>query len=144
MNRLKLLREEKGLYQSDIAKYLGISVPAVGYYENEKRDMSPEVILKLAEYFDVSTDYLLGKSNLRNNKLTLDDIDVAFASGIRGLNKENQETLKNIIEGLLAKQNLEKSQNNKWAKIKQNMGDNNGNINTTRNNGKRKYSVFKS
>ena len=56
MNRLKLLREEKGLYQSDIAKYLGISVPAVGYYENEKRDMSPEVILKLAEYFDVSTD----------------------------------------------------------------------------------------
>ena len=113
MNKLKLLREEKGLYQSDIAKYLGISVPAVGYYENEKRDMSPEVILKLAEYFDVSTDYLLGKSNLRNNKLTLDDIDVAFASGIRGLNKENQETLKNIIEGLLAKQNLEKSQNNK-------------------------------
>ena len=76
--------------------------------------------------------------------MTLDDIDVAFASGIRGLNKENQETLKNIIEGLLAKQNLEKSQNNKWAKIKQNMGDNNGNINTTRNNGKRKYSVFKS
>lgn len=107
MNRLKSLREEKGLLQSDIAKYLSISIPAVGYYENEKRAMSPDVILKLADYFDVSTDYLLGKSNLRNNKLTIDDIDVAFASGIRGLNKENQETLKNIIEGLLAKQNLE-------------------------------------
>lgn len=66
MNRLKLLREEKGLFQSDIAKILGVSVAAVGFYENEKRDMSPDTIIKLAEYFGVSTDYLLGKSDIRN------------------------------------------------------------------------------
>lgn len=66
MNRLKFLREEKGLFQSDIAKILGVSVAAVGFYENEKRDMSPETIIKLAEYFNVSTDYLLGKTDVRN------------------------------------------------------------------------------
>ncbi len=59
MNRLKLLREEEGLFQLDIANFLGVSTTAITYYENEKRDMSPETIIKLAEYFNVSTDYLL-------------------------------------------------------------------------------------
>lgn len=66
MNRLKMLRDEKGLFQNDIAKFLGVSSAAVGFYETEKRDMSPDTIIKLANYFDVSTDYLLGKSDIRN------------------------------------------------------------------------------
>lgn len=66
MNRLKLLREEKGLIQKDIAKLLNVSIPAINQYENGKRDMSTETVIKLAEYFDVSTDYLLGKSDIRN------------------------------------------------------------------------------
>jgi repressor LexA len=66
MNRLKLLREEKQLVQSDVAKYLNITVASYSYYENEKRDMSPDIIIKLAEYFGVTTDYLLGKSDIRN------------------------------------------------------------------------------
>lgn len=67
MNRLKLLREEKKLTQSDIAKLLNITIAAYSYYENEKRDMTPDTILKLADYFGVSTDYLLGKSDIRNS-----------------------------------------------------------------------------
>lgn len=67
MNRLKLLREERGLLQADIGEFLGISSQAVSFYEKEKRDMSPEIILKLANYFNVSTDYLLGKTD--NNKI---------------------------------------------------------------------------
>ena len=50
----------------------------------------------------------MGKTNVKNpDTVELDHIDIAFASGIRGLNKENQETLKNIMNGLLAKQELE-------------------------------------
>lgn len=74
MNRLKMLREERGLFQSDIANYLGISTSAVGFYENEKRDMSPDTIIKLANYFNVSTDYLLGKTDIRNH----DEIEKEF------------------------------------------------------------------
>lgn len=40
-------------------------------------------------------------------KIKLDDMQIAFASGIKGLNKENQETLKNIMDSLLAKQEIE-------------------------------------
>lgn len=112
MNRLKQLREEKKLFQSDLAKHLGVSITAITYYENEKRDMSPDTIIKLANYFGVSTDYLLGKSDIRNpEKIKLDEMEIAFASGIKGLNKENQEIAKNIIEGLLAKQKNEESNN---------------------------------
>lgn len=42
------------------------------------------------------------------NKIDINDMDIAFATGIKGLNKENQEVLKNIMEGLLAKQEKDK------------------------------------
>lgn len=90
MNRLKFLREEKGLFQSDIAKILGVSVAAVGFYENEKRDMSPETIIKLAEYFNVSTDYLLGKTDIRNPGKQIDDV---LNEAMIGMSKEDYEAL---------------------------------------------------
>lgn len=90
MNRLKFLREEKGLFQSDIAKILGISVAAVGFYENEKRDMSPDTIIKLAEYFDVTTDYLLGKTDVRNPGQQIDDV---LNEAMIGMSKEEYEAL---------------------------------------------------
>lgn len=68
MNRIKQLREERGLLQSEIGTYLGITGNAVGFYENGKRDIPTEVLKKLSDYFDVSIDYLLGKSDVRNPK----------------------------------------------------------------------------
>ncbi len=108
MNRIKELRLEKHLLQSDVAKYIGKSERIVGFYEKGERDPNTDTLLKLSELFDVSVDYILGKSDVKNSKtINLDNIDIAFASGLKGLNKENQETLKNIMEGLLAEQELE-------------------------------------
>ncbi|MBR6688760.1 MAG: helix-turn-helix domain-containing protein [Clostridia bacterium] len=73
MNRLKELRLEKNKLQSDIGKILGVSDRAVGNYETGKRDMSPETIIILANYFNVSTDYLLGRTDIRNNVNNIDD-----------------------------------------------------------------------
>lgn len=56
---LKQLREEKRLSQKDIADYLGITRQAVASYELAKREPDYEVLKKLADYFDVSIDYLL-------------------------------------------------------------------------------------
>lgn len=70
MNRLKKLREENNLLQNDIAKIIKTTPQAIGLYENEKRDMSTNILIKLSEYFNVSIDYLMGKTNIRNeNKL---------------------------------------------------------------------------
>lgn len=66
MNRLKNLREDSQLNQSDIAKKLNISTAAYSYYENEKRDMPTNVLKQLSEFFNCSIDYLLGKTDIRN------------------------------------------------------------------------------
>lgn len=58
--RLKELRSGRGYYQREVAKFLGISLRAYQYYEAGGREPNIENIKKLAAYFKVSTDYLLG------------------------------------------------------------------------------------
>lgn len=69
MNRLRFLREEKGLKQEELANFLTISVPAYSYYENEKRDIPTEVLSKLSAFYGCSIDYILGVSNTRTSEL---------------------------------------------------------------------------
>lgn len=89
MNRLKLLREEKKLTQGDIAKILNITTAAYSYYENEKRDMTPDTILKLADYFNVSTDFLLGKSDIRKpDEQIKEEFTFAYHKEAEGLTDE--------------------------------------------------------
>lgn len=85
MNRLKFLRNEKGENLEKIAKYLDVSIQTISNYENEKREMTPDTIIKLAEYFNVSTDYLLGKSDIRNIE---EDFRFAYHKETEGLSEE--------------------------------------------------------
>lgn len=59
MERLKELRMKKGISQQIVADHLEITRQAYSNYENGNRDPDKEMLLKLAEYFDVSVDYLL-------------------------------------------------------------------------------------
>ena len=63
MNRIKELRTEFGITQADLAKLLKISDRAVGYYEKGEREPDNETLIKIAEYFKVSVDYLLGRKD---------------------------------------------------------------------------------
>ena len=60
--RLKQLREDAGLSQSDLAKKLNISRGSISFYENESRVPDIEVLLDICKYFHVCADYMLGKS----------------------------------------------------------------------------------
>ena len=95
-----------------MAKKINSSRSNISNYENGNNKPSVEVLEKLATLFNVSTDYLLGKSENRDSQeIRTEDIDLAFASGLKGLNKENQQIAKSIIEGLPAKQmNEEKNE----------------------------------
>lgn len=64
-NRLKLLREEKLLTQKEIADFLGVNYNTVGNYERGSRQPDLNTAKKLADYFKISTDYLLGRSDVR-------------------------------------------------------------------------------
>ncbi|EAG7317706.1 XRE family transcriptional regulator [Listeria monocytogenes] len=62
-NRLKQLRKNSNKTQEDISKILGISRGAYSHIENGRNEPDMETIVKLANIFGVSTDYLLGRSN---------------------------------------------------------------------------------
>jgi len=61
--RIRLLRTEKNIGQNQLAKELGISNASISYWENAKQEPSAQAIFKLATYFDVSADYILGITN---------------------------------------------------------------------------------
>ena len=63
MLRLKDLREDHDLLQKEIADYLNISQMTYSYYESGKRMIPFELLIKLAEYYHTSVDYILDRTN---------------------------------------------------------------------------------
>lgn len=63
MNTIKKLRNEKGLTQMNLAELMGIDQTTVSKWELGKATPDTPILIRLAEFFDVSTDYLLGLSN---------------------------------------------------------------------------------
>lgn len=63
MNRIKQLREQRGMTQPELGKVLNVQGAAISKYENEKIPLTTETIKTLAEFFGTSTDYLLGKTD---------------------------------------------------------------------------------
>ena len=65
MNRLRELRENKDLYQKDIARYLNMSQTGYSQYETEINDIPTDILKKLADFYDVSIDYILYRTDDR-------------------------------------------------------------------------------
>ena len=99
MNRLRFLRNERGESLEKIANFLNVTIQTISNYETEKRDMTPETILKLSEYFNVSTDYLLGKSDIRNPE-EIKRVQFANAGGLNtdGLDEEDLKELQKQVD----------------------------------------------
>lgn len=70
--RLRELRQSSGLLQKDIANKLNITTSAYGFYEQGKRVPDSNTLEELAEIFNVSTDYLLGRENKNQISKILD------------------------------------------------------------------------
>lgn len=63
IKRLKILRKAKSLNQKDVAKTLGFSQQRYQFYESGRNEPDNVTLIKLADYFNVSTDYLLGNTD---------------------------------------------------------------------------------
>ena len=81
---LKKLRTQEGLTQQQLADKLGVTKSIVSYYELQERYPSPEVLIKLASIFHVSTDYLLGIEHINDyiDLSGLDDEDITLVKRI--------------------------------------------------------------
>ena len=70
--RIKELRTAQGLTQVEFANNLSVSKQAVSNWENNNIQPSVDMLIKIADYFGVTTDYLLGRSN--DNSLDVSDL----------------------------------------------------------------------
>ena len=65
--RLKDLREDSDIKQKDLAEYLHIKQNTYSQYENGQRQLPIEILIALAKYYNVSTDYILGITDKKQN-----------------------------------------------------------------------------
>ena len=121
MNRIKQLRNEKNINQDVLAKLLGLEIAGISKLETGRVPLKDEYIVKLAEYFGVSTDYLLGKSDIRNPEKVQEDplglAKVGFSMDAYNPPTDKQrEQLAELIKVVLKdnkKEDKEKNENNK-------------------------------
>ncbi len=64
--RIRELREDNDLKQRELAEILNCSQRVYSNYERGDIDVPTEILIKLSKYYDVSTDYLLGLSDIQN------------------------------------------------------------------------------
>lgn len=95
--RLKIARTESGYNQEYVSEVLGVTRAAYSRYENDLREPTVDYILKLANLFNVSADFLIN-TNLYNKNAVLNDTEKKLLNIFRDLNEQGQDYLMQTID----------------------------------------------
>lgn len=112
-NKLRKIRESKGLLQKEVADALKISTSTIGMYEQNRREPDNDTLKKIANYFEVSTDYLLDNTPKKSEE---EEIEILRQLLIKNkYMKPNEDLTKKELNNLikLAKNNKEFLKENK-------------------------------
>lgn len=101
MNRIRELRKHKDLTMKDLGSQIGVSESTVSLYENDKRQPDQDTLLRIADYFQVSIDYLLGRTDVKHIAMQSDkapspsvtDEEKALLGYFRSMNKEARDKI---------------------------------------------------
>ena len=124
MNRFRELRIRAGYHsQSDLAKELFVNQTAVSQWERGVTTPSPPILIKLANLYGVTTDYLLGTTDSSeisvptvsdSDTISEDDIKAAFWGGDKDLSQDDQDAMWDDVKrfaAFLAQQKKQEKQN---------------------------------
>lgn len=96
--RMCLLREKSGLSQKELAEKINVSRSTIAGYETGKTFPSVEVIIKYADFFGTTTDYILGRIDNRNIRITKDaDIKVIHKNDVN-IEREVLDKIKELVD----------------------------------------------
>lgn len=99
-NRLKALREENGMNQSELGKLLNVQGAAISKYESGEVPLTGETIVSLAEYFGVTTDYLLGvEGDTMSTEENTNEIAQRVGRNIRSIREQAGLSQREFAEG---------------------------------------------
>jgi len=82
-SRLKTLRQSKGLTGIELGEILNVSNKTISTWENNTREPNQEMTATIAEYFEVTTDYLLGREPIPNDTKSEINYAIPLTSGVR-------------------------------------------------------------
>lgn len=119
MNRFKEARMRCGIAQKTVASKLGVSIQSVSNWENDSRAPSRENVMKMAEMYGVSTDYLLGKDvegvqlvvETKKEPAVSSELDDELIQYILELNDEERQIVRGFVAGVRARRVAPSSQN---------------------------------
>ncbi len=98
--RLKYLRKIKGITQVELSKHLGYGYTAISNYENAKHQPDYDTLMKIAEYFGVSVDFLVGYDDfMERTDCILEEIKLL--KKYRKLSLEEKQIVLQLIEMLI-------------------------------------------
>lgn len=106
ISKLKQLRIEKCISQQQLADVILVSQQSVNKYENHNVEPEISTMIRIADYFNVSLDYLVGRTEIREivtkEKMSdLSDSEVKIIKGFRKLKNKQKECIFSIIESYL-------------------------------------------
>ena len=124
--RLKQLRKEHKLTQTDLGNKINVTKVSISGYENGNRSPDTETLTRLADYFDVSTDYLLGRSDVRtmagtapqddeNLRQPQKDVVTFFVNLDREVFYDKPEELQKVLEQFELYYRMYKEQQGKFS-----------------------------
>ena len=98
MERIKQLRKEKSLTMKQLGVAICVAESTISLYENGKRQPDNETLSKLADFFGVSVDYLLGREDSLSLDKQLEGVDFALYGETRDLTDEEKEDILSYIK----------------------------------------------
>lgn len=97
--RVKELRLDKGLTQQELANFFYLNKSSISRYEKDKQIPELETLEKLSDFFEVSLDYLLAKSDIKNPEEAI-KVNTSNSISTKGLSDENIKLINTMIKQL--------------------------------------------
>ena len=106
LKRLRFLRERAGISQKALAEQIGVSQQSINKYENHNIEPDIETLIALADFFDTTVDYLIGRceestAGKINSVIELSSQEYTLICKYRQLCPRKRECIQNVIDNFL-------------------------------------------
>ena len=103
IKNLKKLRNDIGISQQQLAEIVMVSQQSINKYENHGVEPDIDTLIRIADYFNVSLDYLAGRTDIKEtvtklNTSDLNDKEVKIVKKFRSLNKKQQQFVETLVD----------------------------------------------
>jgi transcriptional regulator with XRE-family HTH domain len=108
LSNIKVLREEKGVSQQKLADAIGMSQSSINDYEN--RGIEPDIttLIRMADFFETSVDFVVGHTNIRRkiekvNDYALNEREAALIDGYRHIQDSERKVVEDMVAVMMKK-----------------------------------------